>query len=98
VTAGSAGSPGQGGDRAAREAYEGLSVPPHEVRAGDLVRDRGVLRTVLYVDDPTDRTSTVRIHLEPMAGHDPHLQVPTTVQIYVRRPRGGRGDGDAPAD
>lgn len=63
----------------------GLSVYPCEVEPGDLLRDRGVLRTVVYADEPADRTRTVRIHLEPMQGHDAHLQVPTGETIYVRR-------------
>jgi hypothetical protein len=39
----------------------------------------------MYADRPADRSQLVRVHLEPMPGHDSHLQVPGSETIYVRR-------------
>jgi hypothetical protein len=83
------------------EVRTGLSVAPHEVVSGDQLRDRGVIRTVVYAVRPADRSQTVRIHLEPMWGHDTYLQVPNGETIYVRRVcaelAGGQPDRDGPA-
>jgi hypothetical protein len=67
------------------ERLQGLTVYAREVVAGDLVRDCGMLRTVVRV--AADEDSSWLLHFEAVEGYPSTLRVADRNQIYVRRAR-----------
>ena len=64
---------------------KGITVYPHEIIPGDLMRDQGQLRTVQYVEPGETTFRASLVYFEPLPGYATHVSVPNCNQVYVRR-------------